>query len=157
VLDLERRTKLRLDLGCPTSEIDICGRLIVERERYVRLEEELERTKQNLEDYRQLFSILLRQAESRLLAHLIPEVFKHNLSRISQVKAVYCFQRKNTLSFWIFLDEENWDAEDQIYENYGEMLSTFENFDIRMRLLRLWGRKPEDLLPAGRGVKIFGE
>lgn len=154
-LELEKEVRRKPELSCPVAGIDICGRLIVERERYTRLEDELERTKQNMEKYRHLFSALLRQVESRLILHIIPQVFRHSLSKISQVKLIHCFQRRNIVDFWVFLEEENWEAEDQIYEIYGDMLSMFVDYDIRMKLLRLWGRKPEALLPAG-GVKIFG-
>ena len=155
-LDFEKKAKARLELGCTFSRFDICGPLVVERERYTRIEEELEKTKRENDRYRQYFSILLKTVESRLILHIIPEIFKYNVSQIPQVEAIYCFQRRNIVSFWIFLEEENWEAEDQIYEIYGELLSMFPEYDIRIRLLSLWGRKPEDLLPAG-GVKIFGE
>lgn len=155
-LDLEKEARPKPELGCPFGGVDICGRLIVEQERYARLEDELEKVRENMDRYRQHFSILLRQVESRIILHIIPEIFKYNISRISHVKAMYHFQIRNTMSFWIFLEKENWGAEDQIYEIYGELLSTFTDYDIQMKLLRLWGRKPEDLLPAG-GVKILGE
>ena len=150
------KTKARLDLGCPSARFDICGRLIVERERYTRLEEEFERTRRDEDKYRHYFSILLKRVESSLILPIIPEIFKYNVSQISQARAIYYFQRRNIVSFWILLEEENWEAEDQIYEIYGELLSMFPEYDIRIRLLRLWGREPEDLLPPG-GTKILGE
>lgn len=155
-LDLEKEVRPKPELGCPTGGFDICGRLVVERERYARLEDELERTRQDIGKYRKFFSILLREVGSRLILNIIPAIFKYNMLQVSQIKTIYCFQRRNIVSFWIFLEEENWEAEDKIYEIYGELLSMFPDNDIRMKLLRLWGREPEDLLPAG-GVKIFGE
>lgn len=158
-LDLERirlRGQEKERLGCPVSGFDICGRMVVEREKYADLEEELERTRRDRDKYRQLFSILLERVEYRLLLHIIPEIFKRSMSQIPEVKTMYCLQRENIVSFWVFLDEQNWEVEDQIYESYGELLSMFPDYDIRMRLLRLLGRKPEDLMPA-RGEKILGE
>jgi hypothetical protein len=143
------------EFACPAGGFDICGRLVVQQERYADLEEELKKTKEDREKYRQLFSILLERVEYRLLLDIIPEIFKQNMSQIPEVKSVYCIQRRNIVSLWVLLDEQNWDVEDQIYESYGELLSAFPNYDIRIRLLRLWGRKPEDLMPA-RGVKVLG-
>jgi len=150
------KTIARLDLRCPSGRFDVCGPLIVARERHVRLEEELERTRRDVDRYRQYFGILLKRVRSSITLRIIPEIFKYSVSQMPQVKALYYFQKRNIVSFWIFLEEEDWDAEDQIYEIYGEMLSTFPEQDIRIRLLRLWGRKPEDLLPAG-GIKILGK
>lgn len=149
------KSRPRLDLTCPAGPFDICGPLIMARERYARLEEELERTRRDAR-YRQYFEILLKRVKFSLTLRIIPEIFKCNVAQIPQVKALHYFQKRNIVSFWIFLEEENWDAEDKIYEIYGEMLSMFPEYDIRIRLLRLWGRKPEDLLPAG-GAKILGE
>lgn len=155
-LDLEREVKPRLRLGCPIAGVDISGRLVLEKAKYVSLEDELERTRKDLNTYRKYFAILLKTVESSIILHIIPQIFKHNVSQISEVKALYYFQRRNIVSFWVFLEEENWDAEDLIYEIYGMTLSMFPEYDIRLRLLRLWGRNPEDLLPAG-GTKILGE
>lgn len=155
-LDLEEEVRSKLELGCPGGAFDICGRLVVERERYARLEDELERTRRDTDKYRKFFSILLKEVGSQLILNIIPAIFKYNMLQVSQIRAIYSFQRRNMVSFWIFLEEENWEAEDQIYEIYGELLSMFPDNDIQMKLLRLWGRKPEDLLHAG-GVKILGE
>lgn len=155
-LDLEKRVRPIAELGCPAVRFDVCGRLIVERERYARLEEQFERTRRDNEKYREFFSILLREVGSQLILNIIPAIFKHNMLQVSEVKEVHCFQRMNMISFWVFLEEENWEAEDKIYEIFGELLFMFPDNDIQMKLLRLWGRKPEDLLPAG-GVKILGE
>ena len=154
-VDIQGEVVQDQEFRCAEGRFDICGRLVVERERYAQLEEELERTRQDLDKYRQFFSTLLKKVGTQLNLSIIPEIFKHNISQISQVKSTYLFQRRNILSFWIFLEGENWEVEDQIYDTYGELLSMFPDFDIRLRLLRLWGRKPEDLLPTG-GDKIFG-
>lgn len=150
------KPEARRQLACLSAGFDLCGRLVVERERYARLEEEFEVTRRDSDRYREYFSVLLEAVGSKLVLSIIPEIFKYNTSEISQLKAAYCFQKRNMTSFWIFLEEENWKAEDEIYEIYGELLSMFPEYDIRIQLLRLWGRKPEDLLPPG-GRRIIGE
>jgi len=147
----------RSTLGCPSSRIDVCGRIVMERVRYARLEEELRRTKEEKEKYRFYFLTLLEKMKSSFCRYLIMQSFENSLRQISQVRSVHLFEEEeNTMSFYIFLDKENWEAEEQIYKKYGDLLSDFPEFDIQIRLLRLWDRQTRDLLPSG-GEKIFGE
>ena len=53
------------------------------------------------------------------------------------------------------MEKENWEVEDEIFSIYGDLLDTFPELDIKVRVLRLWGRKEDEISLFG-GTKILG-
>jgi hypothetical protein len=146
------------ETSCPFARVDLCGRLVLEKEKYVNLEDQFNRIILNKEEssiYRGYFSTLLKMVEFSFQFYVMLDILKSELAKISQVKSAYYFQKTNKVSFWIFLDARDWKAENKVYEIYGEMLSTFSNYDITLRILRLWGRDSKELMPSG-GTRIIG-
>ena len=129
---------------------------MLEKEKYAKLEEQL-KNMTNDEDgkYRKYFFTLLNNLESSFQFNALLDIFKMDLSEISELKTVYYFSKSNRLAFWVFFENRNWTAEDQVYEAYERLLSIFPKYDVTLKILRLDGRKPEELLPIG-GFKILG-
>jgi hypothetical protein len=151
----KRFSDLREELGCPSTGVMVCGRLVTEKQRYAQIEEELERTKLEREEYRVGFDTLLGLLNSSLRKDLVIETFRQKISKIPEVKSAYCLRRKNILSFSVFMESENWEAEDKVFDVYGDLLDAFEELDIRVRVLRLYGRNDDEVLPDG-GFKLIG-
>jgi len=152
------KPKFIKEASCPLARVDICGRLVLEKEKYANLEDQFDRIVRNKKEeniYREYFSTLLKMVEFSLQFYIMLDIFKSELLKISHVRAAYCFQKANKVSFWIFLETRNWEAEDRVYELYDKILSMFPKYDVIVRILRLWGRDPKELLPLG-GVRILG-
>jgi hypothetical protein len=142
-------------LGCPSHGISVCGRVAKIRRENAHLEEELSRTKAEREIFRAGFVTLLSMVNKSLRKDFVIESFKQRLSEIPLIKSAYCLQRKNGFTFSIYMDKENWEIEDKIFDIYGDLLDTFPELDIKVRILRLWGRKEDEIYLFG-GTKILG-
>ena len=151
----QRFSSLGEELGCPSHGVSICGRVASIRSENVHLEEELNRTKNEREMYRVGFETLLGMLNKSLRQDFVIETLKQRLRKIDFVKSVYCLQRKNILAFSVYMEKEDWAVEDQIFDIYGDLLDRFPELDIKLRVLRLWGRKAEEMSLFG-GTKIFG-
>lgn len=155
VRNKDKFSELRKDLGCSYTGVAICGRVASEKQKYAQLEEELKRTKAEREKYRIDLEMLLGLVNSSIRQNLVIETFKQRMLEISGIKSVYCFRRKNILSFSVFMNEENWEVEDRVFDIYGELIDSFAELDIRVRVLRLYGRKEDEILPFG-GSRLLG-
>ena len=149
-----RFSDLSEEYGCAFTGVTICGRVALEKEKYAQLEEELVRTKRERETYRVGFESLLGLLNRSFRQDLIIETFKQRMVEFPEIKSVYCLRKKNMLSFSVFMNEENWAVEDKIYEIYGELIDNFSEIVIRIRVLRLWGRKEDEIL-AVEGVRLL--
>lgn len=146
------------EIACPMSKVDLCGPLVLEKERYARLEDEFEKIVKNPQEeerFRAYFTALLGMIECSFHLYALLDISRYEFEKIEEIRKVYYFQKRNKVDFWIFFDNDEWEAEDKVYDMYERMLSTFPKYDIGIKLLRLWGRKPEDLVPYG-GVKLLG-
>jgi hypothetical protein len=150
------KPQLFREASCSLARTDICSRLVVEKEKYAKLEEQFKNllAKENSANYRKYFSTLLDLVEFSFQLYALIDFVKLDLLDIQGLKAAYYFQKTNKVNFWIFFEERDWEAEDKVYDIYEKALSLFPKYDIKIRVLRLWGRKPEELLPLG-GNKIF--
>jgi hypothetical protein len=155
VRNKDRFSEVRRELGCSYFGVAVCGRMVAEKQKYAQLEEELKRTEAEKEKYRIDFEMLLGLVNSSIRQNLVIETFKQRMSEIREIKSVYCLRRKNVLSFSVFMNEENWDVEDEVFNVYGELIDNFEEFDIRVKVLRLWGRKEDEILAVG-GFRLLG-
>jgi len=156
---ISKEMKAPREITCPMGKFDLCGQLVIEKERYARLEEEFQkivRNPQGEERFREYFTVLLGMIEHSFHLYALLDISRYEFEKIEEVRKVYFFQRRNNVDFWIFFETDEWEAEDKVYDFYERMLSMFPKYDIGIKLLRLWGRKPEDLLPYG-GVKLLGK
>jgi hypothetical protein len=151
-----RQSSLFEEFGCSSKGVTICGRVAFEKQKYTQLEEELAKTKKEKEQMRLSFESLLKVLNRSLRQDLVIETFKQQMADISEVKSVYCLRKDNILSFSIFINEENWEIEDKIYDVYGSILNDFSEIDVKVKVLRLWGRKENEVLAVG-GSKILGK
>jgi len=144
------------DFSCSPTRVNLCGPLMMEKEKYAKLEEQL-KSMSNDENgkYRKYFFTLLNNLEFSFQFNALLDIFKMDLSEISELKTVYYFAKSNRVTFWVFFENRNWTAEDQVYEAYERLLSIFPKYDVTLKILRLDGRKPEELLPIG-GFRILG-
>lgn len=147
---LEERLKSSPDeFKCPLYEDILCGRRVLEKERSLRIIT-LEILLKEKERYQNYFEILLKIVKAQISTPLlIKDLLKSYLSDIKEIHSGYFFFSNQRIYFLIFLEEENWSIEDKIYEYYGELLDQFPEKEIDLRLMRLWGRDPEQLLPEG--------
>lgn len=100
--------------------------------------------------YREYFQILFSAVKSLLKpSAIILDVFKSQLVKIPQIKSRYVAESPKAVGIWLFIEEDNWEIEERIYEAYGELLDLFPENEVDLRLLKLYGRKPEELLPDG--------
>jgi hypothetical protein len=153
--DFVEKSQLFRETSCSLARTDICSRLVVEKEKYAKLEEQFKNlTKEKSANYRNYFSALLDMVEFSFQLYALIDFLKLDLLGIQGLKAAYYFQKTNKVTFWVFFEERDWKAEDKVYDTYEKVLSLFPKYDIRIRVLRLWGRNPEELLPLG-GNKIF--
>jgi len=74
------KPEARRQLACLSAGFDLCGRLVMQRERYASLEDELRVTRRDSDKYREYFSVLLEAVGSKLVLSIIPEIFKYNTS-----------------------------------------------------------------------------
>lgn len=138
------------ELACPLEEEVLCGRLVIEKERYQGLSLKLESLEKEREKYRTYFETILNIVKSQISTPLlIKDILKSNLSNVKAIHSGYFFFTEQRLDFWIFLEDQDWAAEDAIYECYGELLNQFPEKEIDLRVIRLWGREPGVLIPEG--------
>jgi len=138
------------ELLCPKIEDLLCGPLIAAKEESSRLLEKLESVEKERDRYKNYFAVLLESLKTEILTPLlIKEVVKSNLLSIKEIKGGYYFFGEKKVDFIIFLEEEDWDVEEKIYNYYGELLDQFQDKEIYLRVMRLWGRQPSELLPEG--------
>ena len=130
----------------------------MEKERYARLEDEFKKVKNHQEEerFREYFRVLLGMIEQSFHFYALLDISRYEFEKIEEVQRVYFFQKRNKVDFWVFFETDDWEAEDKVYAIYERVLSMFPKYDIGIKLLRLWGRKSEDLLPYG-GVKLLGK
>ena len=146
---------------CQRADVDICTRLLLERERllekehmYARAradtEKKLVEALKEIDKYREYFQSLLSIVKSILEPHsIVLNIFNSQLTRISEIKARYFAETPKVISIWLFIEEDNWIVEENIYEAYGQLLDFFPDTEIDLRLMKLFDRKPEELLPEG--------
>ena len=138
------------EFRCPLEEMTLCGTLIAEKEKTRSIFLSLESIQKEKEKYQRYFKTLLKLLSTHISTPiLIKDILKSNLSDIKEINSGYFTFTERRIIFWIFLEEENWDVEDKIYEFYGDLLEQFPNKEIDLRLMRLWGRDPKILLPEG--------
>jgi len=148
----EKRTEIGISrFACQRALVDFCPRLLMERELTRKeTEQQLFEALKNLDKYREYFHNLLSVVKSTMRLHgIVLNIFKSQLDKIPEVKARYFAETPKAISIWLFVEEDNWEVEENIYEKYGEMLDFFPEAEIDLRLLKLFGRKPEELLPSG--------
>ena len=137
--------------ACQRAHVDLCPKLLLERE-HVRkeTEKELASALKELDKYREYFKTLLSTVKSLLQpSSIVLNIFNSQLTKISDIKARYVAETPKVISFWLFIEEDNWEVEESIYEAFGELLDLFPDAEIDLRLLKLYNRKPEELLPDG--------
>ena len=143
--------------ACRRADVDFCTRLLLEREHLLEKERARKETEKQLlealkeiDKYREYFHNLLFTVKSILETRsIVLNIFNSQLAKISDIKVRYFAETPKAISIWLFIEEDNWEAEENIYEAYGEMLDFFPDTEIDLRLLKLFGRKPEELLPKG--------
>lgn len=136
--------------ACGRGHVDLCSRLLEKEDLRRKTEKQLAAALKNMDKYREYFQTLLSTVKSILDPHsIVLNIFKSQLAKISEVKARYFAKTPKALTVWLFIEEDNWGAEENIYEAYGEMLDLFPDTEINLRLLKLFGRKPEELMPRG--------
>ena len=152
----EMRAKEKSEVGisrfaCARAHVDLCPRLLLEGESMrKKTEKQLVKALKDLDKYREYFQHLLSSVKSILETHsIVLNIFKSQLVKISAVEAQYFAETPKTLSIWLFIEEDDWEVEENIYEAYGELLDLFPDTEIDLRLLKLFDRKPEELLPNG--------
>lgn len=130
---------------------------MIEKERYAKLEEQLKNFAKSDKSsvYRKYFFTLLNRLEFSFQFNTLIDIFRLDLAEIPEIKAVYYFKKSNKVAFWVFLEKRNWTAEDLVYETYDRIMSIFPKYDVILKILRLNGRQPEELLPSG-GNNILG-
>jgi hypothetical protein len=67
------------------------------------------------------------------------------LLKIPEVKDFGSIQHNNTLHLLAYIDQPNEDAENKIYNIYGELLDLFPNTDVDVKIIELYGRTKEDV------------
>jgi len=141
-------------VSCPVDKELMCGRIIVEKEKYLEEISNYEKIIKNIDKdrakYEKYFDSMLKVILTIIEpTELISELFKSYLININHIKYGYKSVDENVISFYIFMEEENWDIEEEIYEQYERILDQFPDKEIDLNLARLWGRRPESLIPGG--------
>jgi len=137
--------------------VDFCTRILLERkhvsDKELLLKEfrkQIVITQKELEKYREYFSNLLSTVKSLFeLRSIVLNIFATQLAKIPDIEARYFTETPEGINIWMFIKKDNWKVEEDIYEAYGELLDLFPDTDINLRLLKLFERKPEELLPKG--------
>lgn len=136
--------------ACRRAHVDLCPKLLLQMERTGKTEKQLESALEEIDKYREYFQILMSAVKSLMEPFsVILNVFKFQLAKIPQIKAKYFARTPKLISFWVFVEEDNWEVEENIYEAYGELLDFFPDAELDLRLLKLYGRKPKEILPKG--------
>ena len=137
--------------------VSLCGPLVLEKEKYAKLEEQLKIISENTdsEAYRKYFLTLLNNFQTSIQWSSLLDIVKIDMSGIDNLRAAYYFKKGNKITLWVFFETRDWDEEDRVYDTYDRLLAIFPKFDIELKVLRLNGRQPEDLIPLG-GVKLVG-
>lgn len=150
-MDLEKPPVSLFDeFKCHRDETFVCGPLLLERERSRHVVMTVESLKKEKEKYRKYFVTLLKSLETQISTPvLIKDICKSNLSHVKEIHSGYYFFSEQKITFFVFINEENWDAENIIYECYGDLLEQFPEKEIDLRLMRLWNREPQTLIPEG--------
>lgn len=152
LLTKEERVKEGISrFACQKAHVDFCPRLPLEIERvHKETDKQLASALKELNKYREYFQILMSTVKSLLEPHsIILNIFKSQLANIPDIKARYFAKTAKVISFWLFIEEDNWEVEENIYEAYGQLLDFFPDTEIDLRLLKLYDRKPKELLPDG--------
>lgn len=152
----KKHNTLSQEFGCSTRGVTICGRIAFEKQKYAQIEEELQKTITENKQYRLIFESLFRTLNYSLRQNLVVETFRQRISEVPLVQSAYCLRRKNSCSFFVLMKEENWEIENKIFDIYGNLLDLFPEIDIRVKILRLWGRKEKEMTSLIGGTKIFG-
>jgi predicted site-specific integrase-resolvase len=154
--ETHRKHSISQEFGCSTRGVTICGRVASEKQKYAELEEELQKTKAENGEYRQIFATLFQVLNYSLRQNLVVETFRQRISEVPLVQSVYCLRKKNSCSFFVLMKEENWEIENRVFDIYGNLLDIFPELDIRVKVLRAWGRKEEEMTSLIGGSKILG-
>lgn len=64
---------------------------------------------------------------------------------IPEVKEIDYSMNDKTLVIFTYIEQPNYEAEEKIYEAYGQLLDLFPTLDIDMKVVELYGRSIEEL------------
>lgn len=154
---LDTKEREEEHLSCSSGNVGLCGPLAIEKERYAKLEDQLKNLSEESDSnaYRKYFLTLFNNFQTSMQFSSLIDIIKIDLSEIKAVESAYFFKRGNTIALWVFFERRDWKAEDKVYDTYDRILTIFPKFDVTLKILRLNGRKPEELLSVG-GVKLIG-
>ena len=142
------------DILCGSSKNMICSKLLMRQMKYhqsVRSLEDviLELTSKNRK-YEDVFNKLMKSISEEMISpEIIITNFGQDIEKIKELKYKFYDVNKNKITIIIFLEKVDRKAENKIYEKYGKLLDKYPDKTINLRIMRLWGRTPEDLIDEG--------
>lgn len=72
-------------------------------------------------------------------------IFFSKIMEIPEVKEIDYSMNDKTLVIFTYIEQPNYEAEEKIYEAYGQLLDLFPTLDIDMKVVELYGRSIEEL------------
>lgn len=131
-----------------------CGKIISLKEKHIveilNYEDIIKNIERNRDSYKNKFidmmNVVINIIEPPVL---ISNIFKSHLEKIEEIKHIYYFVNDTIVSFQVYLEKENWEVEEEIYNIYGNMLIQFPDKEIELKISRLWGRSPETMIAEG--------
>jgi len=76
---------------------------------------------------------------------LITNMFNMSFKEIDRVIAVDTLYTDGKIDIQVFINEDDWELEDAIYEKYDKFLDEFPDNAIKIQVVDLFGRSPENV------------
>jgi hypothetical protein len=72
---------------------------------------------------------------------LASSIFLSQIAKLEDVKDCSCMKQEKTISLLAYLDKTNFETEERIYEIHRQLLESFPETNIEVRVVELYGRK----------------
>jgi len=139
---------------CGISRDVICSKLLM---RQIKHEQEVKTFQEIISDlttknelYEDIFNMLIKSIDEGIRnPKILIANFEQDIKNIEEIKYKYYEEDKNKIMIVLLLEKVNHEAENKIYEKYAELLDKYPDKIINLRIMRLWGRNPKDIIDEG--------
>jgi len=78
---------------------------------------------------------------------LASSIFLSSIAKLEDVKDCTCLRQNKELNLFAYLEKFNFDTEAKIYEIHRQLLTSFPDTSIDVRVVELYGRSKAELEP----------